>query len=51
MIPVKKILEDINYLLFTDFRVPGIVTSRGTKAPVSQRATFLKKIKSVSRRS
>mgnify|MGYP003109430099 CR=1 FL=1 len=40
----EKILEDINYLLFTDFRVPGIVTSRGTKAPVSQRATFLKKL-------
>lgn len=40
----EKILEDINYLLFTDFRVPGIVTSRGTKAPVSQRATFIKKL-------
>tara|TARA_R100001460_G_scaffold2785_1_gene8782 strand:- start:38 stop:6079 length:6042 start_codon:yes stop_codon:yes gene_type:complete len=40
----EKVLEDINYLLFTDFRVPGIVTSRGTKAPVSQRETFIKKL-------
>lgn len=40
----EKVLEDINYLLFTDFRVPGIITSKTTKAPITQKETFFKKL-------
>ena len=40
----EETLDKLSELLFTDFRVPGIITSRGTKAPITQRAEFLKKL-------
>jgi len=39
-----KILDDLSELIFSDFRVPGIITSKGVKPPITQRATFLKKL-------
>ena len=40
----EKLFDDLNLLLFSDYRVPGIITSRGTKAPITQRAEFLRKL-------
>ena len=37
-----ELVDDLNTLLFSDFRVPGIITSKGVKEPVTQRAQFLK---------
>ena len=40
----EKIIDDINKLLFTDFRTPTIVTKKGTSVGRSQDATFKKEI-------
>ena len=40
----EKLFDDLNLLLFSDYRVPGIITSKGTKAPITQRAEFLRKL-------
>ncbi len=38
------VIDNINKILFTDYRVPGIITSKGSKAPIRQQEQFLKKI-------
>ena len=39
-----EVFDDLSLLLFSDYRVPGIITSKGTKAPITQRGEFLKKL-------
>ena len=40
----EETLDKLSEILFSDFRVPGIVTSKGTKPPITQRGEFLKKV-------
>ena len=39
-----EVFDDLSLLLFSDYRVPGIITSKGTKAPITQRGEFLRKL-------